>query len=943
MTRTLLDKLERDRLAELESFAFVENEPQSIFDDVTNTLTALFNVDIAFVCFVGREKQRFMSEIGLNIPSAPREDSFCSHAIRQDEPLCVFDAERDGRFCKNPAVVQPPNLRFYAGAPLITSRGHRIGTVSIAGCTPREMTEAERKTLSAMARLVVHQLENQKKMYERDAETRRLKSLLDDITNVMTEGLALYDSEDRLIFMNKRYQKYYDRKGDIIRLGRKFEEMLRDNLRDGYFVEARGREEDWLRERLKWHANPPEQPFEQRLSSGEWVLVSEKKLPEGGTIGVRSDITALKEKERGIRESEQRFKDYTQTASDWIWETDENNRMSLLAGNHWHLSGIEKRAVLGKTRNEVASEDTSTPKWQQLDAAIRNEQPFRDFVYRLFASDGREQVISISGVPVHGEDGTFKGYRGTGRNITDQVRANERLQAAEARIRAALNNTLVGIILIDAQGTVLEFNREAERMFQYSADEIVGGNVSRLMPQETGERHDSFLRNYLETGEAHVIGQARRMTGRRKDGSHFPFTVGISKVELAGGIQFIGSLTDLTEQESLENQLQRAQKLEAIGQLTGGIAHDFNNILGIIKGNLELGLRKAEAGSPLTGYFEKAHRATERATRITQQLLSFSRQKDFYSQKISCDLNQAVHDVEALLQGSMTKSIDLKVRLHSRPLIAHVDMGDLQDAVINLAVNARDAMNSFGVLSITLDEVEVEAASDLDAAGLPVGRYGVVCVTDNGPGIAEDIRGRIFEPFFTTKPKGQGTGLGLAMVYGSAKRSRGEIKVDSQEGFGTCFRIFIPIFDEASTAATDGQTEDSPAPGGTEAILIVDDEPELARYARITLQELGYDARTCTSPQEALDALREGAPVDLVFTDVVMPGPMNGLELVSEVKQINPDVKILLTSGFAGEILAKHDHDIPALLVKPYDRTKLARAIRKSLDDRSAHESTGLR
>ncbi|WP_269585030.1 PAS domain S-box protein [Roseibium sp. Sym1] len=921
------------RLKEIDSFKYLETEADPIFRDTAQTLVALFGVDIAYVCFIGRDTQYFLSEIGLNTASLPRAGSFCDHAILQDTPLCVPDALEDSRFRDDPLVTGTPHVRFYAGAPLITRKGYRIGTVSVAGPERRLFGEHEQKGLAALARLVIHQIENLRDKHERNSDAHRLTALFDDVANVMSEGLAVFDAEDRLVYCNRRYREYYDKDGSTVRLARPFKEILEEGLRNRHYLDAIGREDDWLQERLASHAHPAEQPYEQRLTSSEWLLVSEKRLPDGGIMEIRTDITARREREREIRESEKKFRDYTQTASDWIWETDSSNRMSQFAGNHRHLSGIDRRDVLGKTRNEVASEDTTTEKWQTLDALIRDQQPFREFTYRLRANDGSEQVISISGVPFFDDQGVFQGYRGTGRRITEAVRAREQLQSAEARVRAALENTLVGMVLIDKVGTVLEFNREAERMFQYRADEVVGRNVAMLMPFEHSSRHDDYLSAYKKTGEERIIGHGQRLMGQKKDGTQFPLTLGVGRIDLAEGIQFIGSLTDLTEHERLENQLHRAQKLEAIGLLTGGIAHDFNNLLGIIMGNLELGLRKAEPGTNLESYFAKAHAASRRASKITQQLLTFSRQKDYYAETVSCDLNEAIENVEALLRGSIPKSIDLTINPASGPLIANVDMGDLQDVVINLAVNARDAMQNSGRLTISLDETVVEESPAPELQDLARGHYGRLTISDTGPGIPEEIRSRIFEPFFTTKPKDKGTGLGLAMVYGFVKRSRGEVRIYSEPAMGTSFRIYLPLVEDGARLETGTVQEAHVLPRGSEHILIVDDEAELAAFARATLEELGYCVTTCHSPAEALSSLRHHESIDLLFTDIVMPGALNGIELCRQAKSIRPGLKTLLTSGFPGEGRSNLDTSEENLLVKPYTQSRLAAAIRRNLDE----------
>lgn len=922
-----------DRLEAVERYRFLEESPPQIFADTIKVVADLFAVEIAFVCLIDKDRKSLLSHVGMAGNSLPLKKTFCEYAIQDDMPFYVSNASQDQRFCELPWVTGAPHLEFYLGAPLITHDGFRIGTLSIAGSDNRTFSDHERNGLMALARLLMRQIEELEEKRNQDAEKTRLQTLLDDVASVMTEGLAVYDASDRLVFFNKRYKEFYDRSGETVKTGRKFEDIVIDGLQRGDYAVSEGGEAAWLEERLARHRNPPEHPFEQHLSDGRWVLVSERRLPNGGTLGVRTEITALKEKEQILAESEQKFRAYTQTASDWIWETDPLNRMAFIDGRHEHLSGVEKMDVIGKTRNEVTIEDTTSPKWIELDSKIANEQPFRDFTYRLLNRDGLQQIFSISGVPAHDSQGRFLGYRGTGRNITEAVTAKDRLQTAEARIRAALNNTLVGMVMIDVEGQVLEFNREAERMFQYRAAEIVGQNVKLLMPEDLAEHHDQFLKRHLETGKNFIIGKARRVIGRRKDGTLFPLTLGIGRIEIEGGTQFIGSLTDLSEQERLENQLQRAQKLEAVGQLTGGIAHDFNNILGIVLGNIELGLRKSEPDSKLHTYFERSHQAAERAAKITKQLLSFSRQKDFYSDSISCDLNLALKNVEALLRGSLTKGIDLKLELCTSPLIANVDAGDLQDVIVNLVMNARDAMSNSGRLVIRLEKITISGIAPPDLVGLPEGSYGVIIVSDNGPGIPAEIQERIFEPFFTTKPDGYGTGLGLAMVYGFTQRSRGEIMVSSIPGVGTCFRIFIPLFEDVPFSQPDIWCH-AEVPLGNEHILVVDDESELVQYVKNTLEDLGYHVSSCSTPDDAIDIILKQPNIDLMLSDVVMPGSMSGIDLAARAKELKPNLRCLLTSRFPGETLLQDGNTKTELLSKPYNQQTLAQAIRRKLDER---------
>ena len=398
--------------------------------------------------------------------------------------------------------------------------------------------------------------------------------------------------------------------------------------------------------------------------------------------------------------------------------------------------------------------------------------------------------------------------------------------------------------------------------------------------------------------------------------------------------QFIYSVTDLTVQRKTEEQLRRVQKMDAIVQLTGGIAHDFNNLLGIIIGNLELGKRKAQGIPPLASNLDKALTAAGRGTNITRRLLSFSRQTP---SKVSIvDLNSVVRWFKDLTDQSVLGSTELQLRFDPDEPKIVCNQSDLEDALLNLALNARDAMPEGGRLIIETGQCQVGSGDKMVVAGLLPGRYGVLTISDSGMGMPPKIQERIFVPFFTTKSTGKGTGLGLPMVYGFVKQSKGHISVYSEEGLGTTFRLYLPIseeFDHTGTLEREGASSLA-IPEGRETILIVDDEIGLRELAQVILSGLGYRTLLASNGEDSMAIVRSTPDIDLVFTDLVMPGSINGLQLAHSIMDEYPNTKILMASGFTGQIM---DSETAAqwsesILAKPYSESGLANAIRAKLD-----------
>lgn len=637
---------------------------------------------------------------------------------------------------------------------------------------------------------------------------------------------------------------------------------------------------------------------------------------------------------RKAQVNERRFKEFAEIASDWYWEMDENLRFLSVGRGERPGDEFSYSRYVGMTREQVTCEDTTTPKWQSHLADLADRKPFKNFQYDL-EIDGERRAMTVSGFPVFGRDGKFTGYRGTGRDITEIIRNRRRLESAEARLRATFEHITVGIVQIDSKGIIEGANPMAVRTFGYSEDELIGRNVSMLMTDADREHHDDYLANYLTTRQATIIGSGREVIGRKKSGTTFPLHLGVAEVNLQGGTHFIGSLTDLTQLRALESQLRRSQKMDAIGHLTGGIAHDFNNLLGIVIGNLDLARRKLQADDSVLKNIEKATNAANRGSDLTRRLLNFSRQTPEESEVV--DINASIREIRELVLRTLPANISVDLMLSVDAWPARINKGDFEDSLVNFAVNARDAMPDGGILLIETRNVNVDDWLYGDFQQLPPGDYVEISVSDTGVGMTEDVAARVFEPFFTTKVAGKGTGLGMAMIYGFVQRSKGGISVYSEVGLGSTFNIRLPRADadDIKPSVPIPRLDAETLPRGSESILIVDDEPDLAEFADTLLRDLGYKTIVAHSGPEALQVLDMAArPVHALFTDVVMPGGLNGFELADEARKIRPDLKVLLASGFSAEAAEKslascHHY---SLLNKPYTVRQLAQEIRRTLD-----------
>lgn len=498
------------------------------------------------------------------------------------------------------------------------------------------------------------------------------------------------------------------------------------------------------------------------------------------------------------------------------------------------------------------------------------------------------------------------------------------------KLQAMLESAVDAIITIDQDGLITTVNPAATRLFGYPEAEFIGRNVHFLMPEPFHSAHDTYIHNYLATGARKIIGIGREVTGRRADGSVFPMHLAVSEFEIDGRRNFTGIIHDLSAQKATEQALRQAQKMEAMGQLTGGIAHDFNNLLTVIIGNLEM-LEGRLTTSSQKELASEALEAADLGARLTGRLLAFARRSLLEPEVVN--LNDFVLGLTDMLHRTLGPTISLSNALTPRLWSTRIDSSQVESAIVNLAVNARDAMPDGGRLMIETSNVTVDEALSGRLDGLAPGDYVRLSVADTGQGMTDDVRERAFEPFFTTKEKGRGTGLGLSMIYGFAQQSGGQAAIRSTPGKGTTVDIYLPRHSSVAPGVSDGFDAALEAEGQT--ILVVEDDPRVRRLTVNRLDSLGYATLVAADAQEALSILHSGADVDLVFTDLVMPGGMSGYELARRLAANWPDLPVLLTSGYADELVRREPDDAVArlkVLNKPYRQSELATAIAEALE-----------
>jgi len=517
--------------------------------------------------------------------------------------------------------------------------------------------------------------------------------------------------------------------------------------------------------------------------------------------------------------------------------------------------------------------------------------------------------------------------------VIDRREAEKSALESKAHLQLVVESLPDLIWLKDPDGVYLSCNPKFERYLGLKQSQIIGKTDYDFFDRELAGRMRKTDKAAISAGKP--CRNEEEITYADDGHKELIETVKTAMSSLDGSlIGVLGVGRDITQRRIAEQGLRRAQKMDAVGQLTGGIAHDFNNILGIIQGNLELLESQVNLEGPANKRIHAIQKSAQRAADLTRQLLGFSRRQA--AQVVKADVGSLVSEMDSLIRRSVTPSVEVSPHISEGLWASELDPGDFQDALLNLVLNARDAMPDGGKLIIEVSNCTLDDNYSASNPGVAPGEYIELVVSDTGDGIPDSQLDRIFEPFYTTKPQGKGTGLGLAMVFGFINRSHGHIKVYSELGVGTTFRLYLPrVVGEMEFSGLANDLPETPPPRGSETLLVVEDEPDLLEFAQESLQLLGYRVLVANSGQQALEVQAGEPTIALLFSDVVMPGGMSGYELAAEASANQPGLKVLLTSGYTEKVVADAGQAKYAnnLLNKPYSQIELAKRIRGVLDD----------
>jgi PAS domain S-box-containing protein len=637
-----------------------------------------------------------------------------------------------------------------------------------------------------------------------------------------------------------------------------------------------------------------------------------------------------------------------ETSLDLILITDRRGTLIRVSPSSTAILGYRPEEMIGRSAAEFIHADDLEPTRNEMRSARRGHET-RNFETRYVHKDGGIVTLAWTGVWSEPEQRHFF----IGRDMTESKKAQETLRESEHAARSnadILNKTLAsmveGVMVADENARIVIANPAARKLFPglpdvgsdayvKAYDRFLPDGVTPMPPQQMplyralqGEAVDDLAMIWRPRGTAqtiHVVGTSRPITdvnGNRKGA--------------------VAVFRDVTKGVETERQLSQAQKLQTIGQLTGGIAHDFNNILTVITGTIEI-LAEAVAKEPkLAAITQMIDEAATRGAELTHRLLAFARRQPLQPRTI--DINALILSAANLLRPTLGDHVEIKSELDRDAWHALVDASQLTTALLNLALNARDAMTEGGKLILETGNVYLDETYAKNNSEVQPGPYVMIAVSDTGHGIPAAIRDKVFDPFFTTKETGKGTGLGLSMVYGFVKQSNGHIKVYSEEGHGTTIKVYLPRAGEQVEQATYALPVAS-VEGGKESVLIVEDDALVLNYVVAQFQSLGYAAHTATNATEGLAIIDRGVGIDLLFTDVMMPGGMNGRQLADTALKRRPSLKVLFTSGYTENAMVHHGRLDPGVLLlpKPYRKSDLARMVRSALDSGAVSQNSTAR
>lgn len=750
------------------------------------------------------------------------------------------------------------------------------------------------------------------------------------------DGMVVVDQAGKIILLNVHAEKQFryhrdelvgKHVTDIIPNGFA-ERLIADGTRTaaealaqqmGTGIELIGRRKDGSRFPIEIMLSP--------LESAEGILV---------TAAIR-DITVRKDTEKHLAQMEGRYRGLLEAAPDGMVVVNQGGEIVLLNARAESQFGYRRDELIGQRVTNiipVGFAERLIADGTRTAAEALAQQIGTGIELIALRKDRTEFPIEIMLSPLESAEGIL--VTAAIRDITVRKEAEKHLAQMEGRYRGLMEAAPDGMVVVNKDGEIVLLNARAEKQFGYRRDELLGRKVKSIIPEGFAERLIADALRTTAEALAQQIGMGIELNGLRRDGTEFPIEIMLSPLESPEGILVTAAIRDISERKQLARQLHQSQKMEAVGQLTGGIAHDFNNLLGVITGNLDLLERLVADNAPAIKRVQTAQKAAARGADITRRLLVFSSNEELKPSMVL--LGDSIRNMIELAGHGLGPNIKITTQIDESVPRIFIDPAGLESALLNLVVNARDAMPRGGSIIIASRAQNLDESHPAVLAGdLKPGNYVCIAVTDSGHGMSRQTMERIFEPFFTTKPRDKGTGLGLAMVWGFVKQSGGAVRVYSELDHGTTVSFYLPLTGDFLRPVP----SDAPKPRKTElgcTVLVVDDEEDLLEIAIAYLAEMGFTSFQAPDGASALAILAHHNEIDLLVTDIVMPGGMNGVELVQKARALRPDLKIIYSSGFPAEALAERSMSLVdgPLLHKPYQRNEFTAIIHRVMDSEYA-------
>ncbi len=736
-----------------------------------------------------------------------------------------------------------------------------------------------------------------------------------------TEAILILDSEDRVRRINRAACSLFDVSPEEV-IGRPCAEVIHSlsgESDDG--SEAVGDGKSMSRE--------IRQPNIDRILEITETPLEGDSGKSNGRLLVITDITARKKTVLALRESEEKYRLLVENVSDLVVKVDLEGRFLFVSPSYCELFGKSEEELLGRKYLPMVHEEDQ----EATREAIRSlfHPPHTCYIEQRALTKHGWRWLAWADKAILNPQGKVTSIVGVGRDITERRRTEEALHQSEERYRSLVENTLEGYFMFEhPSGKFLFVNQSFCEMFQYCVDEASAMTFWEILSE--GERQSAQQKMDQLVRGRKVPSTSLTFRMMRKDGNAFDCEVSSSAVMYQGRMVIQGVLRDVTERKHLQEQLLHAQKMEAVGVLAGGIAHDFNNLLQSVQGYAELLLINKNLDEKMRRALDRIFWAAQRGAELTSNLLTFSRRVESHPQSV--DLNRQILELHKLWERTIPKMVRIRLDLAPNVDLISADLSQLEQVLMNLVVNARDAMPQGGTLTISTENVEVDDKQGEIMEGLTPGKYVLLTVRDTGEGISDIHLDHIFEPFFTTKPVGEGTGLGLAMVYGIVKSHQGYVQCTSEVGRGTTFRIYLPV---AVRPEKDRHREpEVPPVSGKETLLVVDDEEIVREFAEEVLTQYGYKVFTAPDGESALTIMEKaGETIDLVLLDLIMPG-MGGMRCLEEMVAMKPDVQVVVASGYALDrnkaALLQENRVVRAILKKPYEIREILRTIHRVLN-----------